>query len=342
MHRHGDRRWRCTQCRNTCRRPQRKRGRPRVRGFRPKTTKAFLTGTCTVQSIAHRTHRSYGATHMRLQRGLATLVHGEGATRIPVNGKFILIADAKWITVCGRRLSIYVILLRPVSRSIAATIVVLPRWEWESERGWRAALLLLPGCVRRRIVGATLDEHHGLRNAVPALCDDGTSPLPIQWCQFHCIAELQLKLGKKAIKRNVWTAIAWEVARSALHEPHPDRRVIWVRLLQLVTRIPRCPEKTQRGIQWFLSRLDSTTVVFIRPSLRLPTTTACAESMCNLLRTLLGRVRPHTFARVQCACDLFLRRHPTIRCRPWQDTVREYWKRREKKRNQILKSHRIS
>lgn len=326
MHRHGDRRWRCIHCQKTCRRLRRKRGRPRVRGFRPRTTEAFLTGTCTVRSLADRTHRSYGTTHRRLQRGLTTLLRVGTVKCIPVNGKFILIADAKWITVCGKRLSIYIILLRPTSRSIATTAVMLPRWEWESERGWRAALLLLPGCVRRRIVGATLDEHHGLRNAVPALCGEGTIPLPIQWCQFHCIAEFQLKIGKKAIKRNVWTAIAWEIARSALHEPHHDRRTIWLCMLQLVLRMRQCPEKTRRGILWFLSRLDSTTVVFARPSLRLPTTTACAESMCNLLRTFLGRVRPRSFARVQRACDLFLRRHQTVRCRPWQDTIRNYGK----------------
>lgn len=222
LHRHGARRWFCPHCRRACRLRHRKRGpKRRLRGLLPTTVERFLAGRHSVRSLRARGHRSYGATHVRLHRGLRRLRRRLPPPVVPSRGALLVVADALWLWISGERVTIYVILLRPVRGGTATVAVVLTRAEWECAEGWRAAFLQLPASARSRVRGATIDEHTGLRNAIRELCDPD---LPIQWCQFHGVSQLLHKLGKKMVKRDPVTAAVWETARRILAEPRAPAR----------------------------------------------------------------------------------------------------------------------
>lgn len=211
-------------------------------------------------------------------------------------------------------MTLYGVLLRPVRGDEATLAVLLARPEWECAAGWTAALLALPAPVRRRLVGATIDEHAGLRKALREHGGNPGTALPIQWCHFHCLAQLLFRLGRKTVRRDPVTARVWETARRLLDEPRAAARAGLCRVLRALERHPDCPPRTQTAIAWFLPRVPRVTVCFRYPRRRLPATTGTAESVGELLRKFLERVRPRSLGTLQEACQLFQRLHPTLRC----------------------------
>lgn len=315
LHRHGERRWYCPRCHRAFRFHHKRRGpKRRLRTLRPLTVRRFLAGRHSVRSLQERGQRSLGATHRRLRRGLCQLARGLLRPPLPAFGGVIIVADALWLRIRGRRVTVYVILVRPVWSDTAVVAVVLPREEWECEAGWRAALLELPPTLRRCVRGASVDEHAGLTRALRDLCGEPGEDLPIQWCQFHCLAEFLRKLGRKTVKRDPVTAAVWGLVRRMLREPRASARRRLIHQLQRLARRRVCPPRTVRAVHWFLARIPRVTVTFRYPRRRLPTTTGSAESSCNLLRTLFRRVRPRSMDALETACAIFLRLHPTIQC----------------------------
>jgi hypothetical protein len=219
--------------------------------------------------------------------------------RIPRKGALIAIVDALWLWVKGERVTVYVILLKRVYRGNAITAVVYPERGWEGEAGWIAACKQLSPSVRRRIFAATIDEHSGLRSAVSSLFGTPEHPPLIQWCQFHCLAELLRKLGKKRIRHNAFAQMVWENARDLFQCSLGQLCDFCLYILQAVPRDPRCPAKVKVAAAWFVSRLPQTCVAHIYESLGIPGTTGSAEATCKRLRKLLTRVRPTSFERVQ-------------------------------------------
>lgn len=313
---HGARRWWCPRCRRAFTLRPRRRGRKRVRGLHPRTIRRFLDQRQSVRSLQAVGHRSYGATHCRLRRGLPRLARTLAAPEIPQHGSLLVIADAVWRTLRGKRVTLYGILLRPVRSETATLVVLLAREEWECAAGWTAALLELPGSVRRRLVGATIDEHAGLRKALREYGGKPGTTLPIQWCHFHCLAQLLFRLGRKTVRRDSVTGLVWETARRLLNEPRAAARAGLCRSLCALARRSDCPPRTQAAVTWFRRRVPSVTVCFRYPRRRLPATTGTAESVGELLRKFLERVRPRSLGDLQEACRLFQRLHPTVRCTP--------------------------
>lgn len=322
LHRHGDRRWRCSSCRRTLRFVPRRRGPKKKRGARPSPVQRFLRGRCTIRDLASLRDNSYGTAHERLQRGIFTYLSAPYPPLTWNGSCLVLVADALWLRVGGERVTIYIILLRGTDNRQAWTFVVLPLQGWESEAGWRAALNLIPTAMRQSVIGVTIDGHSGLHAAMENLCGEPHCRPVIQWCQFHCLAELRRRLGKKTIRHDPHTARCWSIARTILDEWRKPQRDIWVQLLALALRNPGCCQRTRLAMRWFLSVVPRVTALFDVPDSSVPATNGSAEAMCKRLRALLNKVRPSTFDRVCLASLVFRRLHPTVCCLKWNITPR--------------------
>jgi len=215
------------------------------------------------------------------------------------------------------RITVYIVLFRHLFAKEAHVVLAHPKVGWECEQHWRWIISCIPPHVRECIVGATIDGNSGLRNAIADLCGEPDFPPLIQRCQFHCLAELRRRLGKKAVCRDPATCLCWNMARSLLREPDAKRRSILGKLIVLAIRVPRCSKRTREGMAWFLHIAPEATVLYGKPDLGIPTTTGSAEATCKKLRSILRRIRPMNPKRILAACDMLRRLHPTVTCLPW-------------------------
>lgn len=323
LHRHGDRRWRCVRCRSTVRFHRRRPGPKRKRGAHLGRVGRYLRGRHTIRDLAYLCDQSYGTAHERLQRGLAV------ASALPVaplqwwrGHCVILVADALWTHVGNERATVYIILLRGTESPHAYTTVALPLPGWESEAGWCRAFKRIPAEVLQEVIGATIDGHAGLHAAVQWACGEPDWRPVIQWCQFHCLAELLRKLGKRSVHSNPHARCCWMMARAVLDENRQPQRDIWAKLIILASRSADCPERTRLAMRWFLSVLPRVTALFSVPDSAVPATNGSAESLCKQLRAVLNKIRPSSWERLQSACDIFLRLHPRVGCLKWNCTPR--------------------
>lgn len=307
----------CARTRRLC--PVKRGPKPKVTSRR--TTLAFLTGRAHVRDIAALRKQSYGGAHAALQRGIGKLMRDRPQAFPWDNGEVILIADALWLRIKGERVTVYVVLLRLPHESTAYLVSVQPLFGWESGKGWREVIRAFPRCLREYVAAAVIDGNGGLQEAIQEHCGiPPDEPVLMQHCQFHCLAALLHRLGKKAVRVQPDTALCWEFARRMLATADADERLIWRNLLVMAIRLPECPERTRRGIIWFDVAYRRTTVCYDSPSRSIPTTTGTAEAVCRQLRRTFERIRPRSAERLQQACRLFLRRHPQFRCAGWNDT----------------------
>lgn len=273
----------------------------------------FLKGKADVRSL---NHHSYGATHRRLTAGLHVLCQSLPIPLIP-DGPLIAIPDALWLRLHGKRITVYIVLLRSRDRDQAVKAVVHARQGGEGYDGWKRALLRLPDHVRHRIVGATTDGHEGLRRALQECC--GTQApwqsLPLQRCQFHCLAELQRKIGKKRIRRNQYASFVWHGARNWLaHKGRFGPHAGSMGFIGWISRQKDCPTPVRQAAAWFCRVGPQAGVTYDEARLRLPSTTGSAEASCKRLRHLLTRLRPTSMKRLHEICTLFQKIHPSVTC----------------------------
>lgn len=323
LHRHGDRRWKCPACGITYRPRKRKVGRKKRRSVNETHARSYLAGHRSIRSRAALLHQSYGATHDQLDRSIATISHA--ACTAPFlwrdGEEIILVADAVWLSMNGIPTTIYIVLLRHCEGSEHASVVLVhPQIGRECEEHWRYVIGLLPLHLREHIVGATIDGHRGLFNAIAALCGDAVQPPLVQRCQFHVLAELRHRIGWRRIQCHRTTHHLWTLARQLL-QSH-DLSTLHRRTRELVVNLSTStdlPKETQEALSWFFHTLPHTTVYLREPHpYNLPTTTGSAEAMCKKVRWLLQKQRPTSPEKVLRVCRLLMKLHPTVRCRSWR------------------------
>ncbi len=298
LQRYGKRRWHCPDFKRTIRFSRHRRGRPPVRGVSSRDAHLFLSGRKTVRDVQEATGCSRSAAHRRVVRGIRRLADDLPAPASPgpptgSGEALIAVADGLWLRVGGTRVTVYIILIRPVGATEAVPAVILPLPGWESLAGWQAAFQRLPTSIRKCLVSVTVDEHGRLLSVVRSLRTPPDSYPLIQYCQFHRLAEFARQLGRKSIRWNRFAARAWDEARLLFRTRRAFDHRACIRFLQSISRSAGCPEHVQRAIRAFLREIHLACTALEFGWTGIPATTGSAEATCRDPAIPSSAGRPH-------------------------------------------------
>lgn len=281
---YGGKRRMCSSCGSTWTiRPQ-QRGRKRFRVLPDVIERYFSKSIPTIRTFAERNHWNRDRAQQMVRRSLERYVADHASmwlSSLSHHGSLIAIADAVWHTICGEKMTIYLILLRPAGGTEATILLPVFVRGHEDGRGWSYAWDRVPRAYKRRIAALVCDGQqwltaYGFRQG-----------WVVQRCQFHLLANLQMYLGVRDRKRKskVLTLVHALLATS---NPDRTRRVLGaLRKIRIAT--------TSRGLRRVLSGLETNYRDFQsylrHPNLNLPTTTNTAESCISGIRELMRRCR---------------------------------------------------
>ena len=282
--RYGGKRRQCVSCKRTWTiRPKRK-GRKRFRAPRNLIERYFSRSLSTIRIFAKRNRWNRDHAQQMVRRSLLRYVsqnRNKWSASLSSRGRLIAIADAIWHKICGEKITIYLILLRPVESAEAAIALPIIAPGYEDKEGWAYAWKHIPPAYKRRIYGLVCDGHQWLT------AFGYRQGWVVQRCQFHLLANLQMYLGIRDRKRNskVLTLVH---ALLATASPNRSRR-LFAELAKI-----RVASKS-RGMRRVLSGLETNYRDFQNylrhPELNLPATTNAAESCVSGIRDVMRRCR---------------------------------------------------
>lgn len=280
----GGKRRQCVKCRKTWSLYQKKRGRKRHRVSLNLISEYFSRNIPNIRTLAKR--RSWGRDRAQrlLIRSLKNhlfLKKDEWQKLLSNKVKLIAIADALWHRVDGKRITIYVIFLRPINKEVAVICPPIFVSEHENRFGWETAFLSLPESILSSIVALVCDGHTAL------VAIGRKNGWLVQRCHFHLIANLQMYLGPRRSPRSI--AVISIVRRLITSL---DKKIIeeTFNKIQLIHK-QSYSRGTNRVLGGLLTNYQDFQTYLIFPELNLPATTNVAESCMSGLRGLLRQCR---------------------------------------------------
>ncbi|TBR25089.1 hypothetical protein EPO15_02790 [bacterium] len=231
-------------------------------------------------------------------------------------GDFVLLVDGIWFRFKRRPWVIYLIALKRPQDDFATFLDPVLRPGTECRQGWIEAFDTIPA-VHRPLVRALVCD-----NFMGSMTIAKVNGWVLQYCHFHVLASLYSKLGLRR-PRTVGSIElrreAYELVRTALTTPDESiREAIEFRLMTLANG-NLLPFRFSNILREFVRRLDDYRAYRYHPALRLPRTTGSAESMCRMIRDMMGRNRSvATPAALKLWVTVFMRLRHEIACRPAQ------------------------
>lgn len=288
VRRFGKRRRQCIQCKKTWRIRQKKRGRKKKRTA-PDLVAAYLSRkVATVRNLAERRNEGKSSSQRALTRSLMNFIRLHEISwqkLVPRCGKLILIADAIWYYINGKKHTIYVLLLRP--RNGNKAIVWLPHIVagHEDIPGWRSAVSTMSSAIYERIGAIVCDGGTGVVNLAYK------NNWLLQRCHFHLLAAVQnyLTTGPRSQQRE----FAFKVMRLVQTVINArDENVVRsaLRTLDTIRRKTRS-RGLRRTLGGLLLHWREYRTYLKHPAWHLPATSNSAESCIQCIRDLLYRCR---------------------------------------------------
>lgn len=282
--RYGGKRRMCVSCKSTWTIRPKRRGRKQFRAPSNLIKRYFSDSISNIRTLAKRNRWNRDRAHHMVRRSLTRYVERNQSTwssSLPNRGRLIAIADAIWHTLCGEKITIYLILLRSINGNEATITLPVFFSGHEDGKGWDYAWKQVPVAYKRRICALVCDGQWWL------ISFGYRQRWVVQRCQFHLLANLQMYLGIRDRQRNgkVLTFVHDLFATS-------DQKLSRHILAELAKI--RAVSKS-RGIRRVLSGLETNYRDFQsylrHPKLNLPTTTNTAESCISGIRGLMRRCR---------------------------------------------------
>lgn len=295
---HGARRRYCSGCGRSWTLRKKRRGRKRRR----------YTGRYLI-SYFEKEPRKVSA--YRLRQELEYFIEHSSWPSLPQE-KLIVVADAFYVRIAKKRLTVYLTLIRPVSDGVAVILPPTIADGAESYAGWRAHFEAMSPKINRRLVAAVCDGRVGLI----ALFRERN--LVLQRCHFHLLARLQLKRSKLPSSFHYEDGVRlYRLTKTALVASEPVANLA-LRQLAAETRI--APRGLRTVLSGFLLNYQDYRAYCRHPFLKLPRTTGSAESLIASIRDLLRRLRGlRTRAALGRWLTAYLKYRRTIRCNSQQN-----------------------
>lgn len=306
--RYGGKRRQCIKCRTTWTVRPKKRGRKPAKPPRGLIESYFVHDTPNVRSLARRLGCGRDRAQRLLMKSLVRHVSmhsSDWSKKIPRRGTLIVVADAIWHWLKDKKITIYILLLRP--RKDAAALLCPPFFAFghETAGGWRDALRSLPNQMLARIRGLVCDGH------VALVAMGKRRHWKVQRCHFHLLANLQMYLGPRQHPRTIAILSLVRQLITTIDEPLITRTLARIGVLK--------SHSNSRGIRRVLSGLETNYrdfQTYLRyPKLNLPTTSNSAESCINGVRDLMRRCRGFRSLRaLRLWVNGYMMWKKTIRC----------------------------
>lgn len=303
-------------CRRTFRIRIKKRGR-RAKRQPSRFAETVLRTGATLRGIAAIRQRGRELIRGRFHRSVASWKRTHpGATPFPRrHGRLILIVDGIWFALEQKRLTVLVILVRPVNAIIARLRgLVLVEGE-ECERHWRNAFQeCLSGQELARIKAIVADGSHGLT----AIAKE--QEWVYQRCQFHLLKDLWLIRGKRKSKTRWIRERALNLVRQILDNPSDEETERLASKLRRLIRRSDCPRTVRKKVGGLFRHLEKFRACYSHPELKLPHTSNSTECVARLIQSRLAPIRGiRTINALTEWLDIIRRLHPTIQCNPKND-----------------------
>lgn len=304
--RFGGKRRQCSQCKKTFRIRPKRRGRHHVRHTERYVRSVF---DCDF-AVKHLTHGtlSLAAVQKRFQRALSVVVSKPRLMRI-CGKPLTLIIDGRWHDFAGERWTMYFLAVKPADRDEAILFDPELYQGKESAAVWSDIIkTVIPASVKNRVVAIVSDGIAGGKGLA------GHFGWKQQRCHFHLLKEIEKRRGKRKHLPG-WTVREqiYQDVRELLHTRTSKRKTFLLRRLRHLSRRKECPRKISMIANDLLKNLSAFQLYLIHPKWNLPNTTGVMESLGNIVRAGVKKVRtPKSLLRWATAV---IRSHPKFICK---------------------------
>lgn len=207
-------------------------------------------------------------------------------------GWLVLIADALWFELDGKRWTLYLLAVRSTTGGSAHFLdpILLPGRE--TGTGWGEALANIPPEIENRIIALVSDGFRGLCHLAKK------KSWVSQRCHFHLLAQFKVQLGfwKKLpdhpIRKEIYTMVC-KLLKTKEHEIEYSENLFELLIFN------RCPHRYREVGMEFLRRLSEFRAYLKYPELHLPHTTGCLESFNKIIRDRCKYVRTSESLRLR-------------------------------------------
>jgi hypothetical protein len=281
--RFGERRRRCENCHRTWRKRKKKRGRKQKRVSTKFVTKYFSRTLPSLYGSAKEKGTSPDALEYHLKKSRDLFLRTTPWPILPKNVPLILVADAKRKKICDKMTTVYVILVRAISGSVAFAHRPYVEEGNETVAGWDRAFDTLPEDVKNRVKALVCDGHRGLVYSAK------WRGWKVQRCHFHLLKSLTVRRSAKSTRGykttgNRLLGLAHMILET--NDPEEFRRS--------VSEIEAIGWEAKSGslrtiITGFLTHTEEYRTYLFSPELRLPKTSNSAEAYIGGLQKLLNQ-----------------------------------------------------
>lgn len=304
----GSRR-RCSACGKTWRIRPKKRGRKQVRVHANINTTVIARGE-SIRKKAVRTGKSKSTLARRHATNLSELLRTLPEPKAP-KGDLIAVVDGMIVTLQGKRHTVYLILLRPLTDTRATLMEPLILKGHETTAGWRQALLTLEPECQKRIKALVSDGHTGLKLIVREY------GWVHQRCHFHLLKDIQSVRGKRwgRVTHKELREKMYQLIVQALREKSEKKAYTLVTQLHTYATLPECPPWFGRKARNFIRECVAFRAYRHYPKLNLPTTSNVAESSVRLLADIITNARGFSSKpALECWLKVKVRSMPPLTC----------------------------
>lgn len=297
----GGKRKQCSLCKKTWSIRQKKRGRKPKRPNADLLRKVLGKGYKASHLAERKGSVSRSALSQRLKKAMSAATR---TNKYPI-GWLVLIADALWFELDGKRWTLYMLAVRSTTGGLAHFLDPLLLPGRETGTGWAVALDSMPPEIDNRVVALVSDGFRGLCQLT------GRKAWVSQRCHFHLLAQFKVQLGfwKKMpdhpVRKEIYNVVC-QLLKTTEHEIAYSEN-----LYELLTA-KQCPHRYREvGIE-FLRRLPEFRSYLNYPDLHLPHTTGCIESFNKIIRDRCKHVRTPEALRLRALS--LTRVRTTVRC----------------------------
>ncbi len=301
IYKFGNKRRQCSRCKKTWTKYARKRGRKARRPNQQLINKVIGQGRKLVHLAERKGSVSISALSRRLKKDMS---RKKRENKFPI-GWLVMIADALWFNLGGRRWTLYIVAVRSTTGGQAYFLdpVLLP--SRESGDGWRETLSHIPTDIYNRILAMVSNGFRGLC----ALAKE--NKWVNQRCHFHLILQFQVQLGNwKKLPDSPYRKEILSVVCRLLKTI--DKETEYAEKLYELLSDKKCPRRYRMIGMEFLRRIHDFRAYLKYPELHLPHTTNCIESFNNIIRDRCKHVRTPQALKLRAVA--LMRVRTTVNC----------------------------
>lgn len=283
--RFGGRRRQCSSCKQTWRVRQKRRGRHRLRG-RVSLLLRFLDHVIgSSKARAEDTQKNARTLQRSVARSRDLFCRITPWPTLPRDAPLILLADATLKLIKKRWHTIYLMLIRRPSESVAwiAPPVILP--DKETAMGWTAALGTLPADRLSAVRALVCDGRRGLVDFAKR------KGWLIQRCHFHLIASIQGRRSRWNNGRHQEEGKRIYALVKRVLEAPATANITALRIAIDNFALSTSSRELRKALTGFATNAEDFRTYRYHPALNLPRTNNTSEACIGLMESLLKRLR---------------------------------------------------